>query len=78
MDKIPGSNENPWRAVALASAIGADLVVCMAAGYWAGSLLSDYVGGQPLWIVAGIMLGFIIGAVSIVFLVKRYAGGPNE
>jgi ATP synthase protein I len=77
MNKSPDSKDNPWRAVALVSAIGADLVVCMAAGYWAGNYVSNLVGGQPVWIVAGIMSGFVIGVVSIIFLLKRYAGGSN-
>ncbi|TBL72946.1 AtpZ/AtpI family protein [Paenibacillus thalictri] len=73
----PPSGDNPWRAVALVSAIGADLVVCMAAGYWIGDKLSNWYGGQPIWIVSGIMLGFFIGVFSVILILRKYTGGSN-
>ncbi len=73
----PGPKDNPWRAVALVSAIGADLVVCMLAGYYIGKYASRWAGGEPIWIVVGIMLGFVVGVASIIFLLKRYTGGSN-
>jgi ATP synthase protein I len=71
------SNDNPWRAVALVSAIGADLIVCMLAGYWLGSLVSNWTGGQPIWLVAGIMLGFLVGVFSVILILRKYTGGSN-
>lgn len=70
-------NDNPWRAVALVSAIGADLIVCMLAGYWLGNLISDWRGGQPIWLVAGIMIGFFIGVYSVILILRKYTGGSN-
>jgi predicted membrane-bound spermidine synthase len=70
------SNDNPWKAVALVSAIGADLVVCMGAGYWLGKYLSGWLG-HTIWIVAGIMTGFIVGVISVIFLIRHYTEGTN-
>ncbi|WNR44637.1 hypothetical protein [Paenibacillus roseipurpureus] len=59
--KRPNSNDNPWRAVALTSAIGIDLVVCLAAGYFFGDWLSGTLGGQFLvvgWIYDGACIGY--------------------
>ncbi|TVY09285.1 AtpZ/AtpI family protein [Paenibacillus cremeus] len=75
--KSPSSNDNPWRAVALVSAIGADLVVCMLAGFWVGRLVSDWQGGQPIWLVVGIMVGFIVGVLSVILILRKYTGGSN-
>jgi ATP synthase protein I len=71
------SNDNPWRAVALVSAIGVDLIVCMLAGYWLGSLVSSWKGGQPIWLVVGVMLGFFVGVYSVVLILRKYTGGSN-
>mgnify|MGYP000291890735 CR=1 FL=1 len=74
--KKPNSNDNPWRAVALVSAIGADLVVCMGVGYFLGTYLSKWMGNS-LWIVAGIMVGFIVGVVSIIYILRQFTEGNN-
>jgi ATP synthase protein I len=74
----PRSQDNPWRAVGLVSAIGAELVVCMLAGYFGGSYASRSLGGQPIWIVVGIMAGFIVGLVGIYFLLRFYTEGSDK
>ena len=74
--KDPKSGENPWRAVALASAIGIDLAVCMISGYWIGNRLSGWLN-SPVWIVVGIMLGFAVGVFGIVLLLRKFTGGSN-
>jgi putative Mn2+ efflux pump MntP len=74
--KDPNSGENPWRAVALASAIGIDLAVCMISGYWIGKRLGDWLG-SPVWIVVGIMLGFAVGVFGIAILLRKFTGGSN-
>ncbi|MCS7460006.1 AtpZ/AtpI family protein [Paenibacillus doosanensis] len=70
-------DDDPWRAVALVSAIGADLIVCMLAGYWIGNLLRDWTGGQSIWLVAGIMFGFFVGVFSVILILRKYTGGSN-
>ncbi|AFC27033.1 AtpZ/AtpI family protein [Paenibacillus mucilaginosus] len=76
--KRQNSNDSPWRALALLGGIGVDLGVCMAAGYWVGDLISEWQGGEPLWIVGGMMTGFILGIASIYLIIRNYMrGGPN-
>ncbi|NBI30628.1 AtpZ/AtpI family protein [Chengkuizengella marina] len=70
--------DNPWKAVALVSAIGLDMVVCMFAGYGLGTLVTKYVNHNPIWIVVGIMVGFVMGVLSIMMIIKKYTGGSNE
>ncbi len=71
--KQPKSNDNPWRAFALTSAIGVDLVVCLLAGYWFGDWLSHLLGGQ-LWVLGGFLLGLTAAVCSIYLMIKRYGG----
>ncbi|MDQ1911224.1 AtpZ/AtpI family protein [Paenibacillus sp. GD4] len=72
------SKDNPWRAVAMLGGIGVDLGVCMLAGFWLGDWFSDYRGGEPIWIALGMMLGFILGIVSVVLIIRRVMqGGSN-
>lgn len=65
--------DNPWRAAALTSAIGIDLVVCLLAGYWFGEWLSHMFGGQ-LWVLGGFLLGLASAVGSIYLMIKRYGG----
>jgi ATP synthase protein I len=71
--KQPNRNDNPWRAAALTTAIGIDLVVCLLAGYWLGSWLSQVFGVQ-LWLLGGFILGLAAGIISIYFMIKQYGG----
>jgi ATP synthase protein I len=71
--KQPNRNDNPWRAAALTTAIGIDLVVCLLAGYWFGEWLSQTLGGQ-LWLLGGFLLGLTAGIISIYFMIKQYGG----
>ncbi|RTE08986.1 AtpZ/AtpI family protein [Paenibacillus whitsoniae] len=73
MKRNNSNNDNPWRAVALTSAIGIDLVVCLAAGYFFGDWLSRMLGGQ-FWLLGGFLLGLVTGIISIYFMIKRYGG----
>jgi ATP synthase protein I len=77
MDKKPDPQENPWRAAALVSVIGIDLVACMFFGYLLGTYLTQWMGGSPLWIVAGIMVGFLAGIVSVIYLIRHFMEGKN-
>lgn len=71
-------SENPWRAAGLVGALGADLVVCMALGYFAGRYVSNLTGGQTGWIVAGVLAGLAVGIFSIVLLIKRFLEDTDE
>lgn len=75
--KQTNPNDNPWRALALVSIIGVDIVVCMLGGYWLGSYISSVMDGQTIWIAVGIVTGFFVGVVSIVFIIRSYLEGPN-
>jgi ATP synthase protein I len=71
--KEPDPKDNPWRAAALTSAIGIDLVVCLLAGYWFGEWLSHMFGGQ-LWLLGGFLLGLAFAICSIYLMIKQYGG----
>jgi hypothetical protein len=61
---------NPWKAAGLVSAIGADLVVCILGGYFAGAFLADK-WGHPGWAAAGVIIGLALGIVSVIYMIKR-------
>ena len=70
MKKPNPGGMNPWKAAGLVSAIGADLVVCILGGYFAGAYLSEK-SGHPIWVAAGVIIGLAIGIASVVFMIKR-------
>jgi F0F1-type ATP synthase assembly protein I len=65
MDK-KGKGDNPWRAAGLVGAMGADMAVCVALGYFLGSRL----GGTPGWVVFGVLAGLAAGIMTCVMLVR--------
>jgi F0F1-type ATP synthase assembly protein I len=77
MDRERGKSQNPWRAIGMATAIGADLVICMGAGFGIGYLLKSWLGGHPIWLVLGIMLGFIAGVFGLIWLMRFYLEERN-
>ena len=64
-------NENPWRAVALVSAIGIDLAICVIAGVWLGRWLDGYFDTNPLFLILGIFLGLGIGILFKIKIIKK-------
>lgn len=63
--------DNPWRAAALTTAVGADLAVCLFGGYWLGGALG---GNSLLWQLLGLGLGLVVAVVTIYFLIKKTGG----
>ena len=70
------SNDNPWRAAGLVSAVTADLIVCIMLGYWGGSWLSNRLE-DPKFIAIGTLVGLFIGIVSVVMMIRFYAKEPK-
>lgn len=71
MKRSDSGSTNPWKAAGLVSAIGADLVVCMVGGFFAGDYLASKTG-QAGWTVAGLLFGMFVGIFTIVMLIKRF------
>lgn len=71
-------SSNIWKAFFLVSAIGVDFAVCVLVGYWFGAWMSRVAGGQPLWIVMGLLLGLILGFISVILLVKPFMEDKHE
>lgn len=75
--KTPPSNQNPWRAAGLVSAIGVDFAVCILAGFFGGRWVGEKLGGHPIFTAIGVVLGIIIGIVSIVFMIRKFLEDEN-
>ncbi|GIP40934.1 hypothetical protein J31TS4_42140 [Paenibacillus sp. J31TS4] len=76
--KKSGFDNSPWRAAGLVGAVGIDIVVCMLLGYFAGSWMSGYMGGNKLWIAGGLLAGLFIGILNVIFLIKFFLEETNE
>ena len=78
MSKPDPRNENPWKAAGLVGALGANLAICVVAGYYAGSFISERAGGHKGWLIAGVLAGLIAGIANIVLLIKHFLEDTNE
>ncbi|MDO3680962.1 AtpZ/AtpI family protein [Paenibacillus ehimensis] len=69
----------PWRAAALVSALGIDIVVCTTIGYFIGSLADKHWGGgTKTWVIGGVLIGFAIGIFTVVLVLKRFLEDKRE
>lgn len=71
MKRSKSDSTSLWKAAGLVSALGADLVVCILAGYYAGVYLSKWTGGGRSWVAGGVITGLVVGILSVALLIKR-------
>lgn len=71
-----GLGDNPWRAMGLVGTVGADLAVCLGAGFWLGSR-ADASYGTHYWYLVGLLAGLAVGVVTIYFLIRAFTGGKG-
>lgn len=70
--KRQNSDDNPWRAAALVSALGLDVVLCTAAGYWVGRWAGTQLGSLNSWVIGGVLVGFAVGILTSILVVKKF------
>ena len=75
MDNKP--NDNPWRGLWIVSAMGADLAVCVTAGYFLGAYVGDWLGGTLYWKLGGVLLGLVAGGFSAAYIIRRFMEDPH-
>lgn len=63
--------DNPWKAAALVSALGVDIVFCIFLGYWIGSMVDSRTGSGHRWSVIGLLIGLAAGLVTAGLIVKK-------
>lgn len=71
-------DENPWRAIALVSAIGVELAVCVLLGVWIGRWLDGRMNTDPLFLLIGIFVGMAIGIWAVIQLIKPFTEEEND
>jgi ATP synthase protein I len=68
----------PWRAAALVSALGIDIVLCTWLGYWVGSIAGKQFGDVKAWVIGGVLVGFAIGIVTVILVLKKFLEDKKE
>lgn len=69
--------KNPYKAMALMSAISAQLVGSILIGLFLGKWLDAKLGTMPLFLIFGLFLGLATGTYSMLRLIKNFSG-ENE
>lgn len=60
-----------WKAAGLATALGADLTVCILLGFYGGKWLGEKLGSVPMCIVAGVLIGIVVGVTNVIVVIKK-------
>ncbi len=69
---------NPYKAMALMSAISAQLVGSILIGLFIGKWLDAELGTLPLFLILGLFLGLGTGIYSMLQLIKKFNGSHDE
>lgn len=69
--------DNPWKAMGLVGAVGADLAICLGIGYWIGSR-ADGSSGGVLYSMLGMLGGLVVGIATVFLLIRTYTGGKKS
>lgn len=62
---------NAFKAIGLVSAIGIDLTVCTLGGFYAGKWLDAKLGGSGIWTGVSVLVGLVVGALSIALVIGK-------
>ena len=60
------------QAMAVTTAIGAEMAITVTLGFFGGRLLDEKFNTDPWLMVAGILLGVAAGVWGIILIVKRF------
>jgi hypothetical protein len=75
--KEPQSGDNQWRGFFITSAVGANVVCFLLAGYFIGHFLGKKLGSPIMWTTGGVLVGLGFGIVSVIFLLKKFTEDNN-
>lgn len=67
---------NPFRAAVLVSIVGADLAICLLAGYYGGGYVDKWLGTDMLWSLIGLIIGLFAGIISVIVLINKFTEAP--
>ena len=70
MIKPKADKDNPWKAAGMVGALGIEVVVFVLLGYFCGSYISRLTGHTG-WVIGGVLVGFSLGIVGAVLMVRR-------
>lgn len=71
-------SRNPYKAMALMSAISAQLVGSILIGLFFGKWLDGKLGTLPLFLLVGLFLGLATGIYSMLRLIKTFTGDKDN
>ncbi|MFZ5649213.1 MAG: AtpZ/AtpI family protein [Bacillota bacterium] len=72
MDEQKTKKSAVLQAMAVTTAIGAEMAVTVTLGYYGGKILDAQFNTAPWLMVAGILLGVAAGIWGIITIVKRF------
>ncbi len=67
-------SDNPWKMIALVSAIGMDLAFFVLSGVYAGRYLDGLWNTSPIFLLTGLVIGLFVGIYGVYLLIKTFMG----
>ncbi|MFC0525236.1 AtpZ/AtpI family protein [Pontibacillus salicampi] len=68
------ANQNPFKGMALTSAILSQLAGGTLIGFFLGRGLDNYFSTFPLFLIIGLLIGLAAGTYGTILLVRKYTG----
>ncbi|WP_040207000.1 AtpZ/AtpI family protein [Neobacillus jeddahensis] len=71
------NNRNPFRAMALMSAIVSQLVGSILIGIFSGKWLDQQWNTEPIFLIIGLLLGLAAGTYTMLLSIRYFNSGDN-
>ncbi|WP_091832835.1 AtpZ/AtpI family protein [Marininema halotolerans] len=65
-------SDNPWKMVAVLSALGIEVVILTLAGAWTGKTLDAQWETEPVFLAVGVLGGLAISFIGAAFTIRSF------
>lgn len=63
---------NPWQIAAMIGTLGTEIVILTIAGAWLGNRMDTAWDTKPFMLLAGVLIGLVLGFVSAGYTIKAF------
>lgn len=72
MEEPKSKKNGALTAIAATTTIGTEMAITVMLGFYGGKYMDNWFGTEPLFLVAGILIGIGLGIFGIIYTMQRF------